>query len=70
MEWFEAFRSHAVALPVIAPTLAALIGLGVGITAWLYGIATAGRDVQHWNQAHGIRFVRAPGRFGIAVPVP
>jgi len=48
----------------------AAIGLGVGITAWLYGIATAGTDVQRWNQAHGVRFVTAPGRFGFAVPVP
>jgi len=48
----------------------AAIGLGVGITAWLYGMATAGTDVQHWNQAHGVRFVTAPGRVGFAVPVP
>jgi hypothetical protein len=48
----------------------AAIGLGVGITAWLYGIATAGTDAQRWNQAHGIRFVNAPGRFGFAVAVP
>jgi hypothetical protein len=48
----------------------AAIGLGVGITAWLYGIATAGSDVQHWNQAHGVRFVTAPGRVGFAVAVP
>ncbi len=48
----------------------AAIGLGVGITAWLYGVATAGSDVQHWNQAHGVRFVAAPGRVGFAVAVP
>jgi hypothetical protein len=48
----------------------AVIGLGVGITAWLYGIATAGTDVQHWNQAHGVRFVTAPGRAGFAVALP
>ena len=48
----------------------AAIGLGVGITAWLYGIATAGRDAQRWNQAHGVRFVTAPGRVGFAVAVP
>jgi hypothetical protein len=48
----------------------AAIGLGVGITAWLYGMATAGTDVQHWNQAHGVRFVTAPGRVGFAVAVP
>jgi hypothetical protein len=48
----------------------AAIGLGVGITAWLYGVATAGSDVQHWNQAHGVRFVTAPGRVGFAVAVP
>lgn len=48
----------------------AAIGLGVGITAWLYGVATAGHDVQHWNQAHGVRFVSGPGRVGFAVAVP
>jgi hypothetical protein len=48
----------------------AAIGLGVGITAWLYGMATAGTDVQHWNQAHGVRFVTAPGRAGFAVALP
>ena len=48
----------------------AAIGLGVGITAWLYGMATAGTDVQHWNQAHGIRFMTAPGRAGFAVALP
>jgi hypothetical protein len=48
----------------------AVIGLGVGITAWLYGVATAGTDVQHWNQAHGVRFVTAPGRAGFAVALP
>ena len=48
----------------------AAIGLGVGITAWLYGVATAGTDVQHWNEAHGIRFVTAPGRAGFAVALP
>lgn len=48
----------------------ATIGLGVGITAWLYGIATAGTDVQHWNQAHGVRFMTAPGRAGFAVALP
>lgn len=48
----------------------AAVGLGVGITAWLYGIATAGRDVQHWNQAHGVRMVTGPGRVGFAVAVP
>jgi hypothetical protein len=48
----------------------AAIGLGVGITAWLYGVATAGTDVQHWNQAHGVRFVTAPGRAGFAVALP
>ncbi|MGH7654243.1 MAG: hypothetical protein ACREN6_06220 [Gemmatimonadaceae bacterium] len=48
----------------------AAIGLGVGITAWLYGIATAGTDAQRWNRAHGIRFVNMPGRVGFAVAVP
>ena len=48
----------------------AAVGLGVGITAWLYGVATAGTDVQHWNQAHGVRFVTAPGRAGFAVALP
>jgi hypothetical protein len=48
----------------------AAIGLGVGITAWLYGVATAGSDVQRWNQAHGVRFMTAPGRVGFAVAVP
>jgi hypothetical protein len=48
----------------------AAIGLGVGITAWLYGMATAGSDVQHWNQRHGVRFVTAPGRAGFAVALP
>ncbi len=48
----------------------AAIGLGVGITSWLYGVATAGSDVQHWNQAHGVRFVSAPGRVGFAVALP
>jgi hypothetical protein len=48
----------------------AAVGLGVGITAWLYGIATAGTDVQHWNQAHGVRFVTYPGRAGFAVALP
>jgi hypothetical protein len=48
----------------------AAIGLGVGITAWLYGIATAGTDAQRWNLAHGVRFVNAPGRIGFAVAVP
>ena len=48
----------------------AAIGLGVGITAWLYGVATAGTDVQHWNQAHGVRFMTAPGRAGFAVALP
>ena len=48
----------------------AAVGLGVGITAWLYGIATAGSDVQHWNQAHGVRFATGPGRVGFAVAVP
>jgi len=48
----------------------AAIGLGVGITAWIYGIATAATDVQHWNQAHGVRFVGGPGRAGIAVALP
>jgi hypothetical protein len=48
----------------------AAVGLGVGITAWLYGVATAGSDVQHWNQAHGVRFVTAPGRVGFAVAIP
>ena len=48
----------------------AAVGLGVGITAWLYGMATAGNDVQHWNQAHGVRFVTGPGRVGFAVAVP
>jgi hypothetical protein len=42
----------------------AAIGLTVGIGSWLYGIATAGTDVQHWNQKHGVRFVSAPGRVG------
>lgn len=48
----------------------AAIGLGVGITAWLYGIATAGSDAQRWNRAHGVRFVNEPGRIGFAVAVP
>ena len=48
----------------------AAIGLGVGITSWLYGVATAGTDVQHWNQKHGVRFVSAPGRVGFAVALP
>lgn len=48
----------------------AAIGLGVGITAWLYGVATAGSDAQRWNRAHGVRVVTAPGRFGFAVAVP
>lgn len=48
----------------------AAVGLGVGITAWLYGIVTAGTDAQRWNRAHGIRFVNAPGRVGFAVAVP
>ncbi len=48
----------------------AAIGLTVGIGSWLYGIATAGTDVQHWNQAHGVRFVAGPGRVGFAVAVP
>jgi hypothetical protein len=48
----------------------ALTGLGVGVAAWLYGVATAGSDVQHWNQAHGVRFVTAPGRAGFAVALP
>ena len=48
----------------------AAVGLGVGITAWLYGIATAGTDAQRWNRAHGIRFVNVPGRIGFAVAVP
>jgi hypothetical protein len=48
----------------------AAVGLGVGIAAWIYGAATAGTDVQHWNQAHGVRFVAAPGRVGFAVVVP
>ncbi len=48
----------------------AAVGLTVGIGSWLYGIATAGSDVQHWNQAHGVRFVSGPGRVGFAVAVP
>jgi hypothetical protein len=48
----------------------AAIGLGVGITTWLYGLVTAGSDVQHWNQSHGVRFVAAPGRAGFAVALP
>jgi hypothetical protein len=48
----------------------AAVGLTVGIGAWLYGIATAGSDVQKWNKAHGVTFVRAPGRMGFAVPFP
>jgi hypothetical protein len=48
----------------------AAIGLTVGIGSWLYGIATAGTDVQHWNQKHGVRFVSAPGRVGFAVALP
>jgi hypothetical protein len=48
----------------------AAIGLTVGIGSWLYGMATAGSDVQHWNQAHGVRFVAGPGRVGFAVAVP
>ena len=32
--------------------------------------ATAGTDVEHWNQAHGVRFVAAPGRVGVAIPFP
>jgi hypothetical protein len=46
------------------------IGLAVGIGSWIYGIATAGTDVAHWNQAHGVRFVTAPGRMGFAVALP
>lgn len=46
------------------------IGLGVGIVSYLYGVATAGTDVQHWNQAHGVRFVTALGRMGFAVALP
>jgi hypothetical protein len=48
----------------------AWLGLGVGIGSWLYGIATAGTDVQHWNQKHGVRFVAGPGRAGFAVALP
>ena len=48
----------------------AAIGLGVGVTTWLYGLVTAGSDVQHWNQAHGVRFVTTPGRAGFAVAFP
>jgi hypothetical protein len=48
----------------------AAVGLTVGIGAWLYGIATAGTDVQKWNRAHGVTFFHAPGRMGFAVPVP
>jgi hypothetical protein len=48
----------------------ATIGLGVGIVSYLYGVATAGTDVAHWNQAHGVRFVTAPGRMGFAVALP
>jgi hypothetical protein len=48
----------------------AAIGLTVGIGAWLYGIATAGTDVQRWNRAHGVTFVQGPGRMGFAVPIP
>jgi hypothetical protein len=48
----------------------AAIGLTVGIGSWLYGIATAGTDVAHWNQKHGVRFVSAPGRVGFAVALP
>jgi hypothetical protein len=48
----------------------AAVGLTVGIGAWIYGIATAGTDVQKWNKAHGVRFVATPGRYGFAVPVP
>jgi len=46
------------------------IGIAVGVTAWLYGMATAGSDAQRWNRAHGVRFVSAPGRVGFAVAVP
>jgi hypothetical protein len=48
----------------------AVVGLGVGLAAWIYGIETAGSDVNHWNKAHGVRFMAAPGRVGIAVPWP
>jgi hypothetical protein len=48
----------------------AAVGLTVGVGAWLYGIATAGTDVQKWNKAHGVTFYRAPGRMGFAVPFP
>ena len=48
----------------------AALGWTVGIASWLYGVATAGTDVQRWNQAHGVRFMYAPGRVGFAVAVP
>ena len=48
----------------------AAVGLGVGIVSYLYGVATAGSDVQHWNQAHGVRFVTGPGRMGFALALP
>lgn len=48
----------------------AAIGLGVGAGAWLYGIVTAGSDVQRWNKAHGVRLMVAPGRMGVMVPIP
>ncbi len=48
----------------------AAVGLGVGIVSYLYGVATAGTDVQHWNQAHGVRFVTGPGRMGFALALP
>ncbi|HEV8410890.1 MAG TPA: hypothetical protein VGQ30_10295 [Gemmatimonadaceae bacterium] len=60
---FDRCRAHTDWTP-------AAIGLGVGITSWLYGVATAGTDVQRWNQAHGVRFISAPGRVGLAVALP
>jgi hypothetical protein len=48
----------------------AVIGIGVGAAAWLFGVATASTDVERWNQAHGVQFVSAPGHGGVAVPFP
>lgn len=48
----------------------AAVGIGVGAAAWLFGVATAGTDVEHWNQAHGVRFVAGANRVGVAIPFP
>jgi hypothetical protein len=46
------------------------VGIGIGAAAWLVGVATAGTDVEHWNQAHGVRFVAQANRVGVAIPFP